>query len=82
VTIGREVERPRRFARPMAALGMNPRERAQVAALFEQPVNERRLANQIVRQYPWYWSASILVGLLVLSLWVLTFRIQSLDRLK
>jgi ABC-2 type transport system permease protein len=82
VTVGREVERPRRFAGPMMALGMNPGERARMAALFEQPVNERRLANQIVSQYPWYWSASILVGLLVLSLWVLTFRIQSLDRLK
>jgi ABC-2 type transport system permease protein len=82
VTIGREVERPRRFAGPMMALGMNARERAQVAALFEQPANERRLANQIVPQYPWYWSASVLAGLLVFSLWVLTFRIRSLDRLK
>jgi hypothetical protein len=61
---------------------MNPRERAQIAALFEQPVNERRLANQMVAQYPWYWSAATLAGLLVLALWVLTFRIQSLDRLK
>jgi hypothetical protein len=82
VTIGREMDRPRRLAGPMMALGMNPQERARVAALFEQPVNERRLANQIVPQYPWYWSASVLVGLLVFSLWVVTFRIQSLDRLK
>lgn len=82
VTIGREVERPRRFVGPMMALGMNPRDRARVAALFEQPINERRLANQLVPQYPWYWSAGVLAGLLVLSLWVLTFRIQSLDRLK
>src|SRR5262249_34335861 len=55
VTIGRQVERPRRLAGPMMALGMNPRERAQVAAFLEQPVNERRLANQLVPQYPWYW---------------------------
>ena len=82
VTIGREVDRPRRFAGPMMALGMNPRERAQIAALFESRANERRLANRMVSQYPWYWSASILTGLLVFSLWVLTFRIRSLDRLK
>jgi ABC-2 type transport system permease protein len=82
VTIGREVERPRRFAGPMAAMGMNPRDSARIAALFEQPVNERRLANRLVAQYPWYWSAGVLVGLLVLSLWVLAFRIRSLDRLK
>jgi ABC-2 type transport system permease protein len=82
VTIGREVERPRRFAGPMTALGMSPRERAQFAALFEGPVMERRLANRMVAQYPWYWSAGVLVGLLVLSLWILAFRIRSLDRLK
>ncbi|HLJ95115.1 MAG TPA: hypothetical protein VKU02_18205 [Gemmataceae bacterium] len=82
VTIGREVDRPRRLAGPMMALGMNPRERAQMAALLAQPTSERRLANQIVAQYPWYWSAGILAGLLVFSLCVLTFRIQSLDRLK
>jgi hypothetical protein len=82
VTIGREVERPRRLAGPMMSLGLNPRERARVASVLDQPVNERRLANQLVPQFPWYWSASVLAGLLVLSLWVLTFRIQSLDRLK
>jgi ABC-type transport system involved in multi-copper enzyme maturation permease subunit len=82
VTIGRQVDRPRRMVGPMMKLGMNPRESGRIADFFEQPVNERRLANQIVPQYPWYWSASILVVLLVLSLWVLTFRIQSLDRLK
>jgi ABC-2 type transport system permease protein len=32
--------------------------------------------------YPWYWSAAVLVGLFGLSLWILTFRVKSLDRLK
>jgi ABC-2 type transport system permease protein len=82
VIIGREVDRPRRLAGPMIALGIDPRERAQVAALFGQSASERRLANQIVAQYPWYWSAGILAGLLVFSLCTLVFRIQSLDRLK
>lgn len=82
VTIGREVDRPRRFAGPMMALGMGPQERTRIAALFESPVNERRLANRLVAQYPWYWAAAILVGLLVFSSWVLAFRIRSLDHLK
>src|SRR5262249_23937482 len=33
-----------------------------------QPVNERRLANQMVLQYPWGWSAGVLAALLGLSL--------------
>jgi ABC-2 type transport system permease protein len=32
--------------------------------------------------YPWYWSAALLVALFGLSLWMLTFRVKSLDRLK
>jgi ABC-2 type transport system permease protein len=33
-------------------------------------------------QYPWYWSAAVLVGLAVVSAGVLNFSIKSLDRLK
>jgi ABC-2 type transport system permease protein len=32
--------------------------------------------------YPWYWSALVLVGLFGLSVWILNFRVKSLDRLK
>jgi ABC-2 type transport system permease protein len=33
-------------------------------------------------QYPWYWSAGVLVGLFVVSVGILNFSIKSLDRLK
>ena len=36
------------------------------------PINERRLADQMVPQYPWIWSAGVLAGLLGLSLWTLS----------
>src|SRR5207249_1841369 len=32
--------------------------------------------------YPWYWSALILASLFGISLWVLSLRVKSLDRLK
>lgn len=43
---------------------------------------ERRIADQMVPQYPWWWSAGVLAGLLGLSIWILTRRIRSLDRLR
>jgi hypothetical protein len=46
------------------------------------PPNERLLADERVWQYPWSWSAGVLAGLVVLSLWILTSRVKSLDRLK
>lgn len=33
-------------------------------------------------QYPWYWSAGVLVGLFLLSIAILNFSIKSLDRLR
>jgi ABC-2 type transport system permease protein len=33
-------------------------------------------------QYPWYWSAAVLAGLMGLSVWILSFRVKSLDRLR
>ena len=47
-----------------------------------EPVNERRLAEQMVPQYPWTWSAGVLAGLLGLSLCILSTRVKSLDRLR
>ena len=32
--------------------------------------------------YPWQWSAGVLTGLFVLSVWTLSSRVKSLDRLK
>jgi ABC-2 type transport system permease protein len=33
-------------------------------------------------RYPWTWAAGVLLGLFVLSFWILTTRVKSLDRLK
>ncbi len=45
-----------------------------------QPLDED--AVQVSAQYPWHWSAGVLAGLFGISLWVLTSRVKSLDRLK
>jgi hypothetical protein len=66
VTVGKAVERPR----------------AAFSGRSELPRNERFLADQRVAQYPWGWSAGVLLGLLGLSTWTLTRRVKSLDRLK
>jgi ABC-2 type transport system permease protein len=44
--------------------------------------SEEILAAFAGPSYPWYWSAAVLLGLFGLSLWILTFRVKSLDRLK
>ena len=49
---------------------VRPRERAMMLASVKGP------------QYPWYWSAGVLAGLLGLSLCILSLRVKSLDRLK
>jgi len=43
---------------------------------------ERRLADRLVLQYPWTWSAGVLAALLGISLWTLSMRVKSLDRLR
>jgi ABC-2 type transport system permease protein len=48
----------------------------------DQPMNERRLADARVPQYPWWWSASVLAGSMGISAWILSRRVKSLDRLK
>jgi ABC-2 type transport system permease protein len=45
-------------------------------------MDERFFADQNVPQYPWTWSAAVLAGLLVLSSWILSLRVKSLDRLR
>jgi ABC-2 type transport system permease protein len=48
------------------------------------PAGERSqfLWQLMANQYPWYWSAAVLAGLLVFSACILKFSIKSLDRLK
>lgn len=46
---------------------------------------ERRgqyLLEHMSAQYPWYWSAGVLIVLFGISLCILNFRVKSLDRLK
>jgi ABC-type transport system involved in multi-copper enzyme maturation permease subunit len=71
VVIGKAVERPRAF------LG-GRRGGVPTAA----GGGERLFADRMVWQYPWWWSASVLVGLLGLSVWILSSRVKSLDRLR
>ena len=47
-----------------------------------QPLNERSMADEKVPQYPWTWSAAVLAGLLGISLWIVSMRVRSLDRLR
>ncbi len=73
ITLGRALPPPE----PMMAFGPPGRFRPP-----PPPVNERRLADQMVWLFPWYWSAAVLGGLALLSVLVLTRQVKSLDRLK
>lgn len=78
VLIGRAVERPRAAFGPMLkrqAMGMG-------GGVLDRPPDDRLLADRMAWQFPWYWSAGPLAGLLLLSVWILTTRVKSLDRLK
>jgi hypothetical protein len=48
------------------------------------PAEERDqfLSENLGPQYPWYWSAAVLMTLLGLSVFILNYRVKSLDRLK
>jgi ABC-2 type transport system permease protein len=48
------------------------------------PAEERDqfLSENLGPQYPWYWSAAVLMTLLGLSVCILNYRVKSLDRLK
>jgi hypothetical protein len=78
VTIGKAIERPRAAFGPMANLhagGRLPKEMTSAA-------DDRLLADRVVSQFPWTWSAGVLGGLWALSVVVLSSRVKSLDRLK
>ena len=51
---------------------------------LNKPAEERDrfLLENLGSQYPWYWSAAVILGLMGLSACILNFRIKSLDRLK
>jgi ABC-2 type transport system permease protein len=51
-------------------------------AQAEQRPAERQLAEKMVLQSPWQWSAGILAGLMGVSVWVMLRRVKSLDRLR
>jgi ABC-2 type transport system permease protein len=56
---------------------------AKIGNFFSDPQRrDATLAGLIGPTYPWYWSALVLAGLFGLSLWILSFRVKSLDRLK
>jgi ABC-2 type transport system permease protein len=74
VTFGKAAERSR--AALEGPFGLRGGGRARPA------VNEHRLADEMVPQYPWVWSAGVLAGLLGLCTWTLSRRVKSLDRLR
>jgi ABC-type transport system involved in multi-copper enzyme maturation permease subunit len=74
VILGRAVERPRQIVGPMARRGG--------VSITTGPLNDRRLAERMVWQFPWYWSAGVLAGLCLVSAFILSRRVKSLDRLK
>jgi ABC-type transport system involved in multi-copper enzyme maturation permease subunit len=77
VQIGRAVEQGRQaINKPMRLFGIGGR------GPKPPPINERRLADQIVPQYPWWWSGAVLAGLMGISACILSRRVKSLDRLK
>lgn len=75
VTIGRAIERPQAAFGRLGPGGFG-------AQAKPPPVNERRLADRNVAQFPWTWSAGVLLGLMGISAWILTRRVKSLDRLR
>ena len=72
--LGRTIERPRQIVGPLAKRGG--------VSISSGPPNDRRLAERMVWQFPWYWSAGVLGGVCLLSALVLSRRVKSLDRLK
>src|SRR5205085_5671630 len=73
VTLGRAV------ARSQKAIGGAFGPRRGRPGRGPQPDNERWLADNMVPQYPWQWSAGVLAGRLGLSTSTLTRRVQALD---
>ncbi len=74
VEVGSAIEVPRAALKPLLGKGE--------PAAGSASINNRRLADQLVPQYPWIWSAGVLAGLFGLSLWTLSTRVKTLDRLR
>ena len=55
---------------------------ARFAQFFPAQQREQLLKALGNTGYPWYWSALVLTGLLGISVWILSLRVKSLDRLK
>ena len=50
---------------------------------FFGPRDRERILSQLVGPtHPWYWSAGVLLALFGISVWILSLRVKSLDRLK
>jgi hypothetical protein len=79
VNVGRSVERARQATMARGFVGRTPSRREQRSLPAS---NEREIADHMVPQYPWWWSAIVLASLLGISTWTLTRRVKSLDRLK
>jgi hypothetical protein len=78
VAIGRAFQGPQSVLGPVVNLQSGGRLPPELA----RPINERLLADRMVWQFPWYWSAGALGGLWLVSAFILTRRVKSLDRLK
>jgi ABC-2 type transport system permease protein len=78
VALGRVVERPRAAFGPAVRMQAGGR----LPSGLDGPANDRFLADRMVWQFPWRWSAGALGGLWLLSVFILTRRVKSLDRLK
>jgi ABC-2 type transport system permease protein len=87
------VEEDRRDWRPLVSYLENlrriGRNLMRTDAAWEQvrthlPPQQREMfrTHYMDAEYPWYWSAAVLAVLFGLSLWILHFRVRSLDRLK
>jgi ABC-2 type transport system permease protein len=53
-----------------------------LATFFPEQRREQQLATLSNTGYPWYWSALVLAALFGISIWILSQRVKSLDRLK
>jgi len=55
----------------------------QFTSLIKRPGRRKTTVSEMSGpQNPWYWSAGVLAGLMGISLWILTSRVKSLDRLR
>lgn len=91
-TIAKQSEGPNGFGRPRrgprARMEQAPRgpegEAAPPFAPGPETAADREAAIMASAgpPQPWYWSAGVLAGLFGLSLWILSSRVKSLDRLK